>query len=235
MSHNVADLHRSRLEALLALEIEFQRKTVALSNQRITLIKRLLSSVDELHTGGTVGDLLDATPSQEVVAPPPSKAKKKKKHKKAQPPTKAVRVVTGKAPRLIDAIQMVMRNKHMKANQVHDLLKARNWLPNSKDPLGYIRFTLSSEGDIFQRTEGERGVYHLDEANPYYSGKATPSTSKPTRKKSGAAQVEESSPASSRVVVASEPDESEDQVEVLSHEESLGLVDELIEGKIQTE
>ena len=110
MSTHIADLHRSRLESLLAIEIEFQRKTVALSNQRINEIKRLLSSVDELYTDVSVDERL--TPSSESASSvSTTKSKKKKKHKKAQPPTKPVRLVTGKPPRLIDAIQIVIDRK----------------------------------------------------------------------------------------------------------------------------
>ena len=49
MLSNLADLHRSRLETLLAIEVEYQRKLIALSNQRIGAIKKLLTDVDALH------------------------------------------------------------------------------------------------------------------------------------------------------------------------------------------
>lgn len=187
MQTNVADLHRSRLEALLAIEVEFQRKTLALSNRRIQEIKRLIAGIDELHIDVDGDEAIAALTGLNVPAKNPSVSsvstpkKKKKKHKKASPPTKPIKISTGKPPRIIDAIQIVMRNKEMKAQQVYDLLKAKGWLPKSNDPLGYIRFTLSSEGEIFQRKEGERGVYHLDPSNPCYTGKFPPPKGLPKR------------------------------------------------------
>jgi hypothetical protein len=169
------------LEALLAIEIEFQRKVLALSNKRISEIKKSIASIDELHIDvdgdtsiatllGTEATTTISTKSHTAHAVSTS-TKKKKKHKKAAPPTRPIKIASGKPPRIIDAIQIVMRNKDMKAQQIYELLKAKGWLPNSRDPMGYIRFTLSSEGEIFQRKDGERGVYHLDPTNPYYTGK----------------------------------------------------------------
>lgn len=68
-------------------------------------------------------------------------------------------------PSLIKAIQIVMGRKTLNADQVHEALKAKTWLPNSSDPIGYIRYTLSKNKDIFLRVEGKRGHYHLGEAN----------------------------------------------------------------------
>jgi hypothetical protein len=64
-------------------------------------------------------------------------------------------------PSLISATQMVMGSKTMNAGQVFEGLKAKGWLPNSSDPLGYIRYTLSKNKDIFHRAEGKRGYYTL--------------------------------------------------------------------------
>ena len=67
-------------------------------------------------------------------------------------------------PPLIKAIQVVMGPRHLfNAEQVLQALKARDWLPNSVDPIGYIRYTLSKNKDIFLRAEGMRGYYHLEE------------------------------------------------------------------------
>lgn len=76
------------------------------------------------------------------------------------------------APRLIDAIQMVMCDRSLNSKQIYDLLESRGWLPNSNHPMNYIRCALSSNG-VFKRS-GERGVYHLDSTNPYYSSRAKP-------------------------------------------------------------
>ena len=240
MQTAMADLHRSHLEAFLAIEYEFQRRTIALSNQRISEIKKLLATTDELYVNENddsplVGVLeLDSTDVLTVTATPATTRnhKKKKKHKKASPPARPVKLAAGKAPRLIDAIQIVMRNKKMKAQQIHEHLRAKGWLPNSKDPIGYIRFTLSSEGDIFQRMDGERGVYHLDPSNPYYSGKqgaklphrrSTPETSEESQTES----VEESlevAPEETQVADSEPPhqismEESRDIVDMFIHDE----------------
>ena len=249
MPTSIADLHRSRLEALLAIEIEFQRKVLALSNKRISEIKKSIASIDELHidVDSTLSTLLGtedpSTKPHTTHAVATSTSKKKKKHKKAAPPTKPIKVPSGKAPRIIDAIQIVMRNKDMKAQQIHELLKAKGWLPNSRDPMGYIRFTLSSEGEIFQRKDGERGVYHLDPTNPYYTGKFPNAkvTQKPTKP-----TLEEPEPTHKSSVTASpSPQEVVDQDEPprggseapppISVAESYSTVDQMMSGLIPTD
>lgn len=170
MTQNLADLHRSRLETLLAVEVEYQKKVLALSNQRIQAIKKLLTDVDALHQDPEGDELIVSDPT-ESSSPQEDTKEGKKKHKKATPPTKPVKLSSGKVPRIIDALQMVIKNKQIGAKEAHALLKAKSWLPNSKDPLGYIRFTLSDESEIFHRVEGARGVYELDPSNPHYNGK----------------------------------------------------------------
>lgn len=68
--------------------------------------------------------------------------------------------------RLIDDMQTVMQStigqkSVMDANQVFAELKKHRWLPNSNDPLGYVRYTLSANESIFHRAEGQRGKYFL--------------------------------------------------------------------------
>jgi hypothetical protein len=174
MTTRLVDHHRSSLEKLLAVEIEYQKKILALSNQRIQAIKKLLDGVDELHLdkGSDVPDVPDEEAQATGGAPTKAPKEKKGKHKKSTSPIKLVRSPTGQVPRLIDALQIVIRNKQVKAIDAYNQLKAKGWLPKSKDPLGYIRFTLSDEKDTFLRVDGQRGVYHLDPANPYYSGKS---------------------------------------------------------------
>jgi hypothetical protein len=73
--------------------------------------------------------------------------------------------------RLIDDLQKVIGRKQCTPLDCYGYLKALGWLPNSDDPLGYIRFTLSKEskeGEIFRRIEGRRGVYELAPENPFY-------------------------------------------------------------------
>lgn len=74
-------------------------------------------------------------------------------------------------PRLEDSIQIVMGGKELSAPEIHAELKSRHWIPDSKDPLGYIRYALSANPAIFLRREGVRGKYHLDPSNPYATGK----------------------------------------------------------------
>ncbi len=74
-------------------------------------------------------------------------------------------------PRLEDSIQIVMGGKELTAPEICAELKSRHWIPNSKDPLGYIRYSLSANSAIFLRRKGVRGKYHLDPSNPYATGK----------------------------------------------------------------
>lgn len=100
--------------------------------------------------------------------PKPKAAKAQAKPKTAKNAAGPAVKKTGatKAPRLIDSIQQVMGTKTMTAIEIHGELKMRHWLPNSDDPLGYIRYTLSANKEIFLRVEGQRGHYHLDGAKP---------------------------------------------------------------------
>lgn len=245
MLSNLADLHRSRLETLLAIEVEYQRKLIALSNQRIGAIKKLLTDVDALHQDLEGDELLSMglpevdSSSDSVATASPAKGDKKGKHKnkKALLPTKPVKLAAGKAPRLIDALQMVIRNKKMGAKEAHALLKARNWLPKSKDPLGYIRFTLSDEKDIFHRVEGDRGIYELEPSNPYYSGKGTPHV-KSTKKAAPPEEPPKSGPRSSpksspKAVAAPSPPVSESEPPPsISDADSHSVVDAILSGEI---
>ena len=91
--------------------------------------------------------------------------------------TKATGVPKGKKvaeiprPRLEDSMQIVMGGKELSAPEIHAELKARHWIPDSRDPLGYIRYALSANPAIFLRRQGVRGKYHLDPSNPYATGK----------------------------------------------------------------
>lgn len=245
MTSNLGDLHRSRLETMLAVEIEYQRKLLALSNQRIQALKKLLTDVDALHVD-VEGDAVllavarstERSPSAPTPAASTKKTEKKKKNKKkATPPTKPVKLVAGKAPRLIDALQMVIRNRQMRPKEAHAALQAKGWLPKtSKDPLGYIRFTLSDEKKIFMRVDGQRGLYELDPSNPYYSGKFSIQP-KPS-KKSTPDEVEDppkSSPVKSSPKAAaapSPPREGSEPPPAITDEDSRNTVTEILEGKV---
>lgn len=235
MTLNLADLHRSRLETLLAVEVEYQKKLLALSNQRIQAIKKLLTDTEGLHQDMEGDELLaststDPSPPQISSVEPSKKGSKKKQSKKSAPPTKPVKLAAGKVPRLIDALQMIIRNKRMGAKEAYALLKAKNWLPKSKDPLGYIRFTLSDGSDIFHRVEGERGIYELDSSNPYYSGK---SQSVKASKEDESEETQEVSETSSKPTT--ENLNTEDDVEdppVMSDSDSHEVVEAILNGDI---
>ena len=76
------------------------------------------------------------------------------------------------APKLVEAIQIVMHDKDLTSREVYELLDARGWLPESNDPMVHIRYTLSSN-ELFQRS-GKRGVYHLVSDNPHLKSESTP-------------------------------------------------------------
>lgn len=71
-------------------------------------------------------------------------------------------------PGLRENLQKVIGKKQCNAVECHGYLRVLGLLPNSDDPLSYIRFTLSKEKNLFQRVDGQRGVYELDPSNPYY-------------------------------------------------------------------
>lgn len=100
-----------------------------------------------------------ATSSKKAAQPAKVKAKSVKTHLKPGP--KPARD-TGK-PSLINAIQQVMGTKTMNAEAVFANLEAKGWLPESNDPKGYVRYTLSSKKEIFLRVKDKRGFYHLDQ------------------------------------------------------------------------
>lgn len=236
MPSNLGDLHRSRLETLLAIEVEYQKKILALSNQRIQAIRKMLTDVGALHMDVEGDVVLVAASSNESTPTLPTastKKSEKRKKKKATPPTKPAKLVAGKAPRLIDALQMIIRNKQVRPKEAYEALKAKNWLPRtSKDPLGYIRFTLSDEKEIFHRVDGQRGVYELDPSNPYYNGKFSKRT--PTD------EVEdppESSPEelTSKVVAAPSPPVSGESPPAIGTDEAYAVVDDILADRVQVD
>jgi hypothetical protein len=225
MSTELLDQHRSSLEKLLAVEIESQRKILALSNQRIQAIKKLLVGVEDLYQD-VEGS---GTPT---VSAKSSKGENKPKNRKLSPSIKPVRVPKGQIPRLIDALQMVIQNKKLKAEEVHSYLKTKGWLPKSKDPLGYIRYTLSEKHDIFLRVEGERGLYYLDPSNPYHN-----SRSKHKAPKKIEEPLKSSSKSNPKVMVASSPPVSESELSPLTitTAETYKIVQSMLDGTIPTD
>lgn len=103
-------------------------------------------------------------------------------------------------PRLIDALQLVMagtvgKKSTMNAVDCHAELKKRHWLPDSDDPLGYVRYSLSANKDIFLRDPNARGQYYLDKAakNGAKTSKKT-TTAAPAAPKSAPAPKAEPAP-----------------------------------------
>ncbi len=64
-------------------------------------------------------------------------------------------------------IRAVVGDGQMSADQILSQIRANNWVPDStKDPLGLIRYHLSTQKDQFEPVEGARGVYRLVPPRP---------------------------------------------------------------------
>ena len=197
-------------EAELADWAAKHEEAIAGYNETAEQIKKLRAALGMDETVASLPEVkLAAAPTKAKSAPkakstpkakskPKAKAKKKAKSApkaKASPKVKGGRKSASKSvPRLIEAIQIVMGKSTATGAEIHAELKRRHWLPNSDDPLGYIRYTLSANKNLFLRVEGDRGHYYLDPSNPYASGKKTHDEPK-----------EESVPAPKAAVVAPEP------------------------------
>lgn len=70
-------------------------------------------------------------------------------------------VAEGSRPNLKTAIMLVMGSDVCNANNVFEMLKEKDWLPNSSDPRLYIGYTLSSSKENFDRIENKRGFYKV--------------------------------------------------------------------------
>jgi hypothetical protein len=184
-------LYTKALEA----EEQFRVEVNARIDSRVATIRDLIDGTKKLIALGEASEpevLIDEEDDSELEHVEGSSSKKSKKKlitasKKvsSKKPSKKVRVFTkssgvppkGKKgaevvrPRLEDSIQIVMGSKELSAPEIHAELKNRHWIPDSKDPLGYIRYALSANSAIFLRREGVRGKYHLDSRNPYATGK----------------------------------------------------------------
>jgi hypothetical protein len=206
----------------LEAEEQFRAEVNAKIDARITTIRGLIDGVKKLLTLGEASDLeipIDeeyAEPEAETIKVSGSKQKtgksakktvakkdvpKKDVPKKVKAFSKASSVPKSKKgsevqrPRLEDSIQIVMGNKELSAPDIHAELKSRHWIPDSKDPLGYIRYALSANPAIFLRREGVRGKYHLGSNNPYATGKHKGPIEghiNPKSKKKGAEELSES-------------------------------------------
>ena len=138
----------------------------------------------EITGGGTIEAPKPEVRAAQVVSAAPSTTAPKAKRKPSS-----------LKQRLEDSIQIVMGNQEMSAPIIHEKIKAKDWLPDSKDPLSYIRYTLSSNKAIFKCKS--RGWYHLDPSNPYtvgehevpIEGHVNPKTTKVTKAKPSAATI----------------------------------------------
>jgi hypothetical protein len=167
----------------LAAEEANRSEILAQFDTRIANLQSLISGLSNPAISAQGGSGTEATLKRKGKAPTAivsTKAAKKTTKKTAKPVkvyTRATAVAKGgkknpDVPRLEDAMQIVMGGKELSAPEIHAEIRARHWIPASKDPLGYIRYALSANRAIFLRREGVRGRYHLDpKTNPYASGK----------------------------------------------------------------
>ena len=208
---SLVDHHIEYLRELLDREETFRDRLLAVTDSKIKALKDLIADTEGLQDGSVdlteikrLSDSIENGEDDEPIAASGSKPSKKKGAKKKVAKKKAAKkTVKSKVqamrkiksptskPRLIDAMQVILKNKTMGAVAIYTELKRLNWLPMSRDPLGYVRFQLSSSGDIFLRKKGARGNYYLDPSNPFYSGKGVPkpSQSRSAKSTSGKAKV----------------------------------------------
>ena len=71
---------------------------------------------------------------------------------------------------LVNTMRCIIGPEDMDPQQVLAQLDAIGAAPNSSDPLQFVRFTLSSESDVFCRVEEKRGYYRLHDGDPYRAG-----------------------------------------------------------------
>lgn len=116
-------------------------------------------------------------------------------------------VAENKRPTIRDAMMKVMGTKVMSRQQVFDLLKAKGWLPNSNDPLGYVGYLLSATkakdgGHLFERVaEKGRGFYRVkQEAAAPVVAPAAPKAKRKYTKKAAAAPKAAAPKAEAKVV-----------------------------------
>ncbi len=83
-------------------------------------------------------------------------------------------VARGDRPSIKEAVRTVMGDKTLNANEILELVKARNWTPDSNDPKTYIAYILSATKAYFERVPSKgRGYYKVrKEALPKGNGKA---------------------------------------------------------------
>jgi len=101
------------------------------------------------------GTLFVGTPGHRWKVDP--KAQKSALDKRRQQGRKAV--ATGERPTFRDAIAKVMGRKVMRPQQVMELLVAADTMPESKNPMHYVNYTLCHYKDTFQRVS--RGKYRV--------------------------------------------------------------------------
>lgn len=121
----------------------------------------------EITGGGTIEAPKPEVKAESVVTAAPPVVSS---NPESAPKVKAKRKTSSLKQRLEDSIQIVMGDREMSAPEIHKEIIERGWLPDSsKDPLNYIRYTLSSNKAIFKSQS--RGRYRLDPSNPYTQGK----------------------------------------------------------------
>jgi hypothetical protein len=74
-------------------------------------------------------------------------------------------VADGVRPKLVDAIAIVMGGETLKAGDILERLTARGWEPGATNKQSYISYTLSDNGDTFQRAN--RGEYSVKDPKKF--------------------------------------------------------------------
>lgn len=110
--------------------------------------------------------LLEVPPTR-VVEGPREEQQPGANHKVKSATSPEVTSVQEGTPPLIEALQRVIGDaSNTTVDQIYHALREKDWVPlGSRDPLTYVRHTLSKNKDLFLREQ--RGRYTLSAENPY--------------------------------------------------------------------
>ncbi len=117
----------------------------------------------------------------EAVAPKTPKASAKARNEGQSRAAAGRRAVAlRERPPLKNAIAEALGNKTLSAQEVYEILEARQQLPNADRPRVYVGYVLSANEDLYERATDKRGFYRLSPL-----GKTTLLESAPGGKNSG--------------------------------------------------
>lgn len=193
---------------------------------KIEALHNYINAIDGMIKAGIDAD----TPALgKVPKTPTAKAAKDKEPKSPKAAkVKPQKVIPkGARPSMIDACKLAMAGttikKPMSNMDVIATLRANKWLPGSRDPEQYVRYTLSKERDIFMRVPGDRGKYYLAPgvSVPRFEGDMKVAEKEETTEEESAETTEESaSEETNGVESASAEAESESEEEVEAEPEA---------------